>query len=274
MSSKSTRDGYVNGRHATGGDDPASFSDARPGSMPVLRPPEAFLTMAANRHDGEPTRLWCDPLTGLVAYPSFAEHLTECLPFLCAGGVHLAIGDVDDLKEYVTQRRAEDPTCFGHLAGNACMEVVGRVTRAWAARVLSDCPFALCGTFGGDEVIVAVAGPSYDAFIASIRELLTDIGRTAPRTCSFAAGTLVADHIPAEQRMNAYREFVSQVDAGLFAHKAELRSQNIKPRGHFKDIGPVVLSTGQSAGAVRLSAAGQAGRQESTQAFHEVVEAP
>ena len=42
--------------------------------------------------------LLCDPLTGLVAYPSFEELLIAGLPALAIKGLHLAIGDVDDLE--------------------------------------------------------------------------------------------------------------------------------------------------------------------------------
>jgi len=72
--------------------------------------------------------LLCDPLTGLVSYPSFEEHLTRELPRLARRELHLAIGDVDDLKEFVTARRDCDPMMFGHLAGNDCMRKVGAAT--------------------------------------------------------------------------------------------------------------------------------------------------
>jgi GGDEF domain-containing protein len=190
--------------------------------------------------DGELRELLCDPLTGLVAYPSFAECLIGSLPTLSTStGLHLAIGDVDDLKEYVSQRRAEDPTMFGHLAGNQCMEAVGRATTAWSHEALRTSTFALCGTFGGDEVIVATAGVAYDRFVASIRDLAQAIDRAAPRTCSFAVGTFPPGAIFDHQATAAYRQFVAAIDAALFFHKAELREQHLKPRGELKDIGDV-----------------------------------
>jgi hypothetical protein len=45
----------------------------------------------------------------------------------------LAIGDVDDLKRFVSQQRLDDPAMFGHLAGNACMQAVGEATLRWAS---------------------------------------------------------------------------------------------------------------------------------------------
>jgi len=189
--------------------------------------------------DGEVRELWCDPLTGLVAYPSFAECLIESLPVLSATGVHLAIGDVDDLKEYVSQRRSEDPTMFGHRAGNQCMEVVGRVTTGWSHDALRTSTFALCGTFGGDEVIVAAAGVGRSPFVDSIRDLAQAIEVASPRTCSFSVGTLAPGTISDQQAPAAYRQFVAAVDAALFLQKAELRKRNINPRGELKYIGDV-----------------------------------
>ena len=189
--------------------------------------------------NGEPAYLWCDPLTGLIAYPSFADHLTERLPSLAPTELHLAIGDVDDLKQYVTQRRIDDPTCFGHLAGNECMKDLGLVTRTWADRTISSWPFGLCGTFGGDEVIIAAAGKDFGRFVADIRSLMHAINRSVPRTCSFAVGTFQATGLTAADSEQAYRCLVSCVDEALFARKAMLREAHIDPRGDFVDVGRV-----------------------------------
>jgi GGDEF domain-containing protein len=224
----------------SGQTEPTVTRDAATVSIP--RPPRAMLAITIEAGDGP--CLWCDPLTGLIAYPSFAEHFTDRLPTLAPLGVHLAIGDVDDLKEYVSQRRAEDHTHFGHLAGNECMQTIGRITRRWAERTVADWPFSLCGTFGGDEVIIAAAGVEYAAFVNSVQELLDDIGRNAPRTCSFAVGTLLPTTIPEADRAIAYREFVARVDLALFERKAEIRAANVSPRGDLEDIGSVTFGNG------------------------------
>ncbi|WP_432832892.1 hypothetical protein [Dactylosporangium sp. CA-092794] len=214
---------------------------ALPTMAPAPRPHLSMMSMPVPGPDGEPVVLWCDPLTGLIAYPSFANYLTEQLPQLVPAPVHLAIGDVDDLKEYVSQRRAEDPTCFGHLAGNACMQALGSATRQWAERTFSTWPFALCGTFGGDEVIIAAAGRGYDEFVADIHRLIEEIRQSVPRTCSFSTGTLTVRHINPGDQEQTYRHFVSQVDAALFLRKAVLRQADISPRGDFADIGAVTF---------------------------------
>src|ERR1022692_2790110 len=130
-----------------------------------LRPSHGYLTVPLPDKHGLPTFLLCDPLTGLVAYPSFEAYMIAVLPGLATDGLHLAIGDVDDLRGYVSAANADDPTLFGHLAGNDCMRRVGEATRRWVADHLDFWPFAMCATFGGDEVIVAAAGQPYETFI-------------------------------------------------------------------------------------------------------------
>lgn len=200
-----------------------------------------FVGVPTVEPEGTIVQLWCDPLTGLVAYPSFADHLTRCMPSLTPTGLHLAIGDVDDLKEYVTERRTEDPTMFGHLAGKDCMERLGDTTRDWAQRRLASWQFLLCGTFGGDEVIIAASGNDHWRFARDVQALIRDIVQSLPRTCSFSAGTLMTGHVTPRQAPYAYRHFVSRVDTALFVHKAEVRSKSAKPRGDFKDVGIVRL---------------------------------
>jgi GGDEF domain-containing protein len=223
----------------------------RPAHLPKLR----LLGMPAAGAGATATcKLWCDPLTGLVAYPSFQEHLTQWLPTLAPAGLHLAIGDIDNLKEYITQRRGEDPTMFGHLAGNDCMERLGATTREWAQLRLASWHFSLCGTFGGDEVIIAASGFDYGRFVRHIRELMSDIGRSLPRTCSFASGTLTTSDVCEGQARQAYRHLVSRVDLALFIQKAEIRSRNSQPRGDFKDVGSVPLPDPRLNGRLTASA--------------------
>lgn len=183
--------------------------------------------------------LLCDPLTGLVAYPSFEECLTDALVSLDGEAVHLAIGDVDDLKRYVTECRTSDPASFGHLAGNACMRAVGIETLRWAEVALGQWPFSLCATFGGDEVIVAVAGLPYPTFLASIEDLADRLRAGAPRPCTFAVGTLAPANEVVLDGDSAYARLVAHVDSALFDHKAALRARLIDPFGDVIDAGPV-----------------------------------
>ncbi|MFF4501649.1 hypothetical protein [Streptomyces sp. NPDC001401] len=192
--------------------------------------------------------LYCDPLTSLVAYPSFERYLIEVLPSFAEDGLHFAIGDVDGLREYVSERRAGDPTSFGHLAGNACMKTVGRVTSGWAATELADAAFRVCGTFGGDEVIVAASGISHEQFAEKIRALCSMIKAAAPRPCSFALGTLEDHTVTQNGASVAYRRIVSLVDAQLFHEKEQARSSGRHLNGSVTDLGLVNLLDQQEAG--------------------------
>ena len=204
-------------------------------------PAQGYLTIRLFETSYESPLLLCDPLTGLVAYPSFAAHLTECLPALAPHGLHLAIGDVDDLTGYVTAANAADPTMFGHLAGNDCMRRVGRATRKWAEEMLSDWPFWVCSTFGGDEVIVAAAGGTYNAFNLALNELVARIRSASPRPCSFACATTVP--MPCDVASNgvAYRRLVARVDKALFHRKQAARDAGARLDGALVDVGAVEL---------------------------------
>jgi GGDEF domain-containing protein len=188
--------------------------------------------------------LYCDPLTSLVAYPSFEQYLIEMLPTLVTGEMHIAIGDVDGLREYVSERKADDPCSFGHLAGNACMRKVGALTSEWAATRLKDVRFHLCGTFGGDEVIVAAAGLSHDSFAGKIHDLCHEIKVSSPRPCSFALATVGPCVVPRHQARIAYRRFVSVIDACLFSMKENARLAGGQLEGAVVDLGIVSVSDG------------------------------
>jgi GGDEF domain-containing protein len=199
------------------------------------------LTVAlADTHDLS-ALLLCDPLTGLVAYPSFEAHLIAILPELAANGLHLAIGDVDDLRGYVTAAKADDPTLFGHLAGNDCMRRVGEATRTWAAEILDGWPFAVCATFGGDDVVVAAAGRPYDAFRDALADLVSRIRSAAPRPCSFASATTMPVACIVCRAEHAYRRLVSHVDECLFWHKAAARKAGCLLDGVLVDVGTLEL---------------------------------
>jgi GGDEF domain-containing protein len=185
--------------------------------------------------------LYCDPLTSLVAYPSFEQYLTRMFPLVAVDGLHLAIGDVDGLREYVSERRSADPANFGHLAGNACMRTVGRLTNAWAASELGELAFAVCGTFGGDEVIVAASGLGHHQFAAKIHRLCRAIKDSAPRPCSFALATLDDGAVIPAGAADAYRRFVSMVDARLFHEKEQARVCGDHLNGSVTDMGLVNL---------------------------------
>jgi len=191
--------------------------------------------------------LYCDPLTSLVAYPSFEQYLVRVLPEFLAGGLHLAIGDVDGLREYVSERRATDPHCFGHLAGNACMRLIGRQTARWAGAEL-DAVSSICGTFGGDEVIIGASGLDHRDFTRKITTLAQMIRGTAPRPCSFAVATFTASSWTVDDVDETYRRIVSTVDARLFHEKESARSAGPLLDGAVIDLG-VMIPAGAKAPA-------------------------
>jgi GGDEF domain-containing protein len=185
--------------------------------------------------------MYLDPLTSLAAYPSFERYIIEMIPVLARDGLHIAIGDVDGLREYVSERRSADPAHFGHLAGNACMQTIGRVTVGWAAAELSDSAFHVCGTFGGDEVIIAASGMSHEVFASKIHILCETIRGTAPRPCSFALGMLHDRTVTLDRAADAYRKFVSIVDARLFHEKEAARRDGGHLDGSVTNLGQVSL---------------------------------
>ncbi|MFJ6200048.1 hypothetical protein [Micromonospora sp. NPDC092111] len=200
-----------------------------------------YLRAGETPDDADRDVLYCDPLTSLIAYPSFEQYLIRMLPVLAAGEMHIAIGDVDGLRDYVMERRSVDPYSFGHLAGNACMRTVGALTSEWAALELRDVDFHICGTFGGDEVIVAAAGLSHEAFAQKIRSLCHDLKVSSPRPCSFALATLESCTLEPQHARSAYRILVSAVDARLFSIKEDARLSGAHLEGTVADLGVVPL---------------------------------
>ncbi|MGH3871663.1 MAG: hypothetical protein ACRDSR_09140 [Pseudonocardiaceae bacterium] len=192
--------------------------------------------------------LYCDPLTSLVAYPSFEQCMIKALPRFAGDGLHMAIGDVDGLREYVSERNSTDPASFGHLAGNACMQTIGRLTNGWATAELSDIAFKVCGTFGGDEVIVGASGLSHELFTDKIHELCRTIKVSSPRPCSFALATLEDRTVTRDGAADAYRHFVSMVDAQLFQEKEQARRDGDRLDGAVTDLGIVNLLDQERAG--------------------------
>lgn len=163
--------------------------------------------------------LFCDPLTGLVSYPCFERLIIDTYPHLKRTGFAIAIGDVDGLKAYVQKVNLNDPHSFGHLAGNACMQIVGSLTRDWHDSWLSRDRISVCATFGGDEVIILAQSPHEFGFVSKVRELSLLIKEHSPRPCSFAVGS-ISSSFPIENSREGYREMVSTIDRALFRYKS------------------------------------------------------
>ncbi|WP_437304751.1 hypothetical protein [Sorangium sp. So ce388] len=168
--------------------------------------------------------LFYDPLTRLLSYDSFEKHIVDQLPLWSERGIHIAVGDVDDLRGYVTSQKSADAAMFGHLAGNFCMRMIGRLVRHWVCSVRDVWPEVVCGTFGGDEVIIAASGQSPVSFQRSIEGLALDIKNTAPRPCSFVCLSLERQCVGPDDAFSVYRASVSAVDRALFEHKERSRA--------------------------------------------------
>lgn len=149
-------------------------------------------------HAGE----WCaeardDPITGLIAWPGFFASLPGIVEQTLTEGrpVGLAIGDVDNLKEYVEGVKAVDAQSFGHLAGNALMGRLGVLARLW---LWTDGPSRAClATFGGDEIVLLAETSSTDGFISGVVALRDQLCRGLPRTVSFGAAVVSPGDVPA-----------------------------------------------------------------------------
>jgi GGDEF domain-containing protein len=168
-------------------------------------PPEGSpASQPADRHDRFPppsTGGWCsdardDPITGLIAWPGFFAQLPGLVEQSLTAGraVGLAIGDVDNLKDYVEGVRAVDAQSFGHLAGNALMCRLGTIARHW---LWTDGPAIAClATFGGDEIVLLAETDSQAAFLEQVAGLRDHLCRVLPRTVSFGAAVVMPDAAP------------------------------------------------------------------------------
>lgn len=176
-----------------------------------------------------------DPITGLVAFPSFMSTFPLLFRGLLNtyGSLGMAIGDVDNLKSYVESRNHSDPHIFGHLAGNAFMANVGRISLSVFERM--PFPWKCVATFGGDEVILACAGTSRSVFASCVNDLSHTLSNNLPRTVSFAHGWF---SVSADARQPTLTDddssflcmsILAQVDRALFASKKRRRDhKNIR----------------------------------------------
>lgn len=165
-----------------------------------------------------------DPNTGLIAWPDFSGLLSGLVEDAVGSGrrLGLAIGDVDNLKEYVERAKAADAESFGHLAGNALMARLGTVSRNW---MFERGPEHAClATFGGDEIVLladSVDDAVFGDHVHDLRDTLCDV---LPRTVSFATAVLTPEHVPGTVTGDQWwREFtihaLGAVERSLFHHK-------------------------------------------------------
>jgi GGDEF domain-containing protein len=184
----------------------------------------------------------------LLAFPDFhLEFPYAMAESLRAGAlVGVAIGDVDNLKDYVENSNVADTELFGHLAGNAVMSRLGDVARAWFwdQDVVRGC----VSTFGGDEIIVALETAGEGAFVAAVTELRARLNGALPRTVSFALTTLSMDG-PTAFAGNGphdavYMQTMRTLDGRLFECKAAHRRA-----GHAVDSFIVMVDMSASARA-------------------------
>lgn len=173
-----------------------------------------------------------DPITGLVSYPSFQNNLTQILPKLVRSTLSIAIGDVDNLSDYVLERRFDDPTMFGHLAGYDCMSKIGYLVRTWETKRNHQWPELICSSFGGDEIIIAALNNHNTStiFIKEIEMLSEMILSKAPRPCSFAVANFKLPKV-VPNSFKLYRHMISKVDRELFNLKKERTESNKVPYG-------------------------------------------
>ena len=190
-----------------------------------------------------PVMEWCsdarqDPITGLVAFPDFNFLLPDILAFCQSHGfdIGIAIGDVDNLKEYVENSKSMDASSYGHLAGCALMQMLGLSAAEWFHTL--DAPFGCVSTFGGDEIIVvlAVEQGADDGFETMIVDLRNELFNALPRSVSF--GWTVA-HLRGNDSDQTDRQYyrirsiglLSAVDQALFRQKSALRGAGLPCEG-------------------------------------------
>lgn len=171
-----------------------------------------------------------DPITGLIAWTGFFAGLPHRLACRLDAGrlVGIAIGDVDDLKEYVERARVGDPRMFGHLAGNALMGQLGTVARAWLRE--SALPHSCLATFGGDEIVLIAEVVTTGEFVGQVESLRAMLCDHLPRTVSFAAAVLDPGALPENvEGDHWWEEFtvhaIGEVERTLFQHKQDRRRE-------------------------------------------------
>jgi len=186
-----------------------------------------------------PVAGWCsdarqDPITGLVAFPDFNYLLPDILAICQLRGfdIGIAIGDVDNLKEYVENSKSMDAASYGHLAGCALMQRLGFAATGWFHTL--DVPFGCVSTFGGDEIIVllAVEQGADDAFEAKVVDLRNELFGALPRSVSFGwtvarlgdDGSGLADRQYYRLRSIG---LLSAVDQALFRQKSALHGAGL-----------------------------------------------
>jgi GGDEF domain-containing protein len=186
---------------------------------------------------------WCvdarqDPITGLVAFPDFNFFLPDILAFCTSNGYDLgiAIGDVDNLKDYVENSKRMDPSAYGHLAGCALMQTLGLVAACWFHGISPT--FGCVSTFGGDEIIVALAvdrgaDARFEALVVELRNELLD---SLPRSVSFGWTVAHLDNAGSEptDRQHHRRRcttLLSAVDMALLRQKTALRDAGLPSKG-------------------------------------------
>lgn len=186
-----------------------------------------------------PVATWCadarqDPITGLVAFPDFnfvlPEILSSCRMQQLALGI--AIGDVDNLKEYVENTRSRNAGAYGHMAGCALMQTLGQTAARWFTALNPS--LGCAATFGGDEIIIVLAvRPGDDTVFESlIVDLRNEFYDSLPRSVSFGWTVAFEDPVsPVDEGWKHYRsrstELLSAVDRTLFRQKSALRAAGL-----------------------------------------------
>lgn len=177
-----------------------------------------------------------DPITRLVAFPSFHERFPDVFARELAAGraVGIAIGDVDNLKSYVERARSAHDLMFGHLAGNDVMSRLGRSAIDWFSQTEG---VGCVATFGGDEVILAMIDVTPAGFGRHVRTLARRLADDLPCTVSFAHSTFIRPPRTIESfTVEHYLRALVLVDRALFTAKKRLR------RAHVVDLRPRLLS--------------------------------
>lgn len=164
-----------------------------------------------------------------MAWPQFEARLPSLLVDRLHAGrsVGFAIGDCDELKAYVEAERVQDPSAWGHQAGNKVMAQLGGLARWWLAELNNTVPAGVLATFGGDEVIAVldVTGSDFGPRVADLRDRLC---QRLPVTVSFAYAVLTPDVQPAAMLGDAWpaewtSSVIGRIDRTLFGAKRARR---------------------------------------------------
>jgi diguanylate cyclase (GGDEF)-like protein len=130
--------------------------------------------------------------------------------------ISIILLDIDHFKDY--------NDCYGHLAGDECLQVVARAVRSCVRRAAD-----LVARYGGEEIVALLPGLNASQALElaytmrqAVRELALPHVQSAHGIVTFSAG--VATYAPG-RRHGGWQILMAEADAALYAAKSNGRDR-------------------------------------------------